>query len=138
MNKDKDIISWIDGELNDEELFQVKSLCDDHPELKEDKRIYEKIIEYVKTSEEKKLKENLEEYLKNYLKEEVPIKNQIGIKRPLTYLSIAASIAILVFCIKFYPTEENQTVLEIIETPIKLDSAVYKRDSLNINKKEIK
>ena len=138
MNKDKDIISWIDGELNDEELFQVKSLCDDHPELKEDKRIYEKIIEYVKTSEEKKLKKILDEYLKNYLKEEVPIKNQIGIKRPLTYLSIAASIAILVFCIKFYPTEENQTVLEIIETPIKLDSAVYKRDSLNINKKEIK
>jgi hypothetical protein len=137
MNKDKDIISWIDGELNDEELTQVKNLCDDHPELKEDKRIYEKIIEYVKTSEENKLKKNLDEYLKNYLKEAVPNKNQIGIKKPLTYLSIAASIAILIFCIKFYAPEGNEIILEKIETPVKLDSAIYKKDSLDIRKKEI-
>lgn len=137
MNKDKDIISWIDGELNDEELSQVKNLCDEHPELKADKKIYEKIIEYVKMNEEKKLRENLDEYLKNYLRDEVPDKNQIRIKKPLTYLSIAASIAILVFCIKLYAPEGNEIILEKIETPVKLDSAVYKRDSLDIKKKEI-
>lgn len=139
MEKDKEIIALLDGELDRENANSIKLLIEQYPELKEDKMIYDKIIQNLKKKGKLALKREIDEYLKVYLQEKSKPRVIKFFQNPVTYLSVAASIFIAMFFINLYNQsnqEDSILIFQKAESPPKLDSATYKTDTLNLPEKK--
>lgn len=137
MDREKEIIAMLDGELDIEKISDITTAIEENKDLLEDKLIYEKLIQCIKEEGKSELREELDGYLKEYL-EEKPKSLWFKLShKPITYLSIAASLFFGLFFINFYNQEkEEPIILKRSDTPIKSDSAIYNMDSVNISTKK--
>ncbi|MGL1885513.1 MAG: hypothetical protein OCD76_03270 [Reichenbachiella sp.] len=128
MEKEDEIIGMLSGDMTDSELSALETMIQEQPELQENVELYSQIIYAIKRKGEVGLRDELNVYLKEALtkKGEKKIKSR---KRSIGYLSLAASLGLIMTFYFMNDTKQESIHLQVENAPIHADSATLDLDS---------
>lgn len=130
MDREEEIIKYLDGEMTPEEATSFEGRVDSGPELKEEIESFRQIIEASNFNAELELRKDLSLQLKEYSSKQPKV---VPLFRRRRVLGIAAATLViggfLTLTVVKTQNSGNEIIMDKREIPVKSDSSVYS-DSL--------